>query len=127
MITASLIESVRNDVKIALDEIAKKHGLALGPKMQATYESNLFYFTKITFVEGSLEDADKKTFDQYCEYYKLQKSDYLAKFAYRGEVLQLVGIATTRPKFPIKMRNVVTGQVLFYTRDVFKTHERITE
>jgi len=127
MITKPLLDVVRKDVMLAMNEVAKKHGLSVLPDSRITYDTNSFYFTKITFEEGTLEDSEKRDFETNCIYYNFEKKDYLAKFAGRDEVLELIGFATTRTKYPIKMRNVETKKILLYTKEIFKTHLRVAD
>ena len=127
MITKPLLDDVRKDVMIALGEVAKKHGLSVLPEVRITYDASTFYFNKITFAEGNLEDVERKDFESRCFFYNLDKSDYLARFAKGDEILELVGIVPSRSKYPIKMRNVVTNKVMLYTTDVFKSYLKIAE
>lgn len=127
MITKALLNDVRADIKLALQEIANKHGLEVDPELRITYSDNSFYFKKITFIEGTVEEHDKNEFLSNCRYYGLSENDWNAKFLIRNEVYMIVGLETKRNKYPIRVKNIQTDKEILVTVDGINKFKRILE
>lgn len=107
------------DIRSAVEEIAKKHGMAL-TKNSARYSDFQVGITlqfETTNKEGQVEGA-RKEWDLYCGMFGFSKTDFGREFTTRlGKTYRITGIKPGRPKYPILATDVVSG--VPYKFDVF--------
>ena len=108
-INNTTLNGFREDFQEAVKSLEKKYGIVIKAKT-ITYGPDEFYF-KVEVKNGSSqEDVFKKDFDKWCEYYNLEKSDYLRTFKADGKEYQIVGIDPDKRKRCIVIEALSDGK-----------------
>lgn len=83
-------DTFRNDVKKALEEVEKKHGVTVdcGGINYGTYDFRMQL--KVVKQDGNV-DGKRKMFEQDCKSYGFEKTDYEREFVMNGELFMLTG------------------------------------
>lgn len=83
-------DTFRNDVKKALAEVEKKHGVNVecGGINYGTYDFRMQL--KVVKQDDNV-DGRRKMFEQDCKFYGFEKTDYEREFVMNGELFMLTG------------------------------------
>lgn len=93
----------REAMKKAVSEVEKEFGV--GIEFGAiSYDSTQFTI-KTTVMNGSVEEAQRKRFEEYAVLYDLKPSDYGREFQYKGLKTTIIGLETNRKKYPILVKD----------------------
>lgn len=119
-ISKNLLNVVTDDIKVALEDVAKKHGLSFEHGFKITYSSKDFTVNGLKFILGDALDYEKEEFENSCHYYAIKKDSYLAVLKHKGTEYEFIGFESSRRKFPFKFREKQTGKVVLFTHDAVR-------
>lgn len=93
-----------------LDALCAQHGIA------RNMSGN-----KITLIDSDgAEDQGRQTLRLYGHYYGLSEQDYGTVFVSQGKRFKLVGVKTSRPKYPLQCESMGDGRVFKFGTNVVK-------
>jgi hypothetical protein len=124
MFTRPQLKQMREDLQEAVKAFEKKHDVKVDFGNISYDEFSFTIKTKVTQNAVHSEDGERILFEKNCDSYGLNKEDYKHRFEAKvksgqpKETFELIGFEPSRSKFPIKGRNVTSGKVLLFTRDV---------
>jgi len=100
------------DAIVALEEVARKHGVSIRPGAHSFNESNArLKFELCDIAEsGEVATPEAEEFKLHAERYGLRADQLFGTFDYAGQVYRVTGLKTRRPKYPICATNVRTGR-----------------
>ena len=107
MINSTMLQNFRKDFVEAVKDLQAKYNINI--ELGTIHFGADEFSCKLVAKEvegGSKDDLMEKEFYKYCSNYNLTPSDFLAKFEYRGDVYQVVGIRTSKRKYPIVCKNL---------------------
>lgn len=103
--TKEQCNQVRDLLDKALAEIADATGLVYKPIGRMTYGDSVK--CKIELLAGepgkieSMEDVEKRAFENYAWHFNLKPNDYGRTFTVKGKAYRITGIKPRRRKYPI--------------------------
>ena len=125
-ITRGIALEVTNEIKVAIDEIFARRGLA-APTLKTTYGDSLYKLTIETTPEVLNESGINLKSKEALYYTRYGFTDYHGaiptnltaplgtRFTSKGETYAFAGIAASRSKYPVVGINVDTNQTTFFT------------
>ena len=117
------MEQMRNDINIALTEIAKKHGVHMELK-NGRYSDNTFNFKLeggVTNSDGSTVTKESEAFKLNAEMFGLSPENLFSTTTINGEQYKIMGLKTKNHKYPIITRNIKTGKTYKMPATMVKT------
>jgi len=115
------------DFRTAFEKFAEEFGKAnncvieLGAinfnSLAGTFKANV---SGVEADSGDKESAMEREFYNYCRYFGLEKSDYLAEFKYNGDSWQIIGLQPNRRTYPIVARNKRNGDERLFTQTIVR-------
>lgn len=106
-INPTTLQAFRSDFQQAVKALEEKYGVTVQAQ-KITYDSGSFHF-KVEVNNGSAEEAAKNHFENHCELYGLEPSDYLKTFTWKGNEYQIVGIKPSGKKNNIIIKDTHTN------------------
>ncbi len=117
----ALAREIQSEMATALQGIAQKYNISIvqGGGSVGPIECKLSFQVKVKVKDqAAAEDAERAVFNRFCHGFGLKPEHFGAMIVVKGETRQLVGLAPNRPKYPIKLKNVATGETTLWTTSV---------
>lgn len=89
----------RESIKNAVKDVEKEFGVEI-QFGKISYDETQFDI-KTTVFNGSVEDGKKTEYLKLCGLYNLEKEDFGKWFSYKNKKTKIIGLETSRRKYPI--------------------------
>lgn len=111
---------IREDFQKAVADFEKKYNLKVSMG-NIKYEEHEFN-SKVTFTSNDMftDEVRKIEFAKHAELYGLTVEDFNKEFTVKGKTYQVIGFEISRPKYPIKVREIATGKETLFVEEVLK-------
>lgn len=117
--TRAGVVSVRDEMVLAMGEVAAKHGLKIEVG-EPRWSQELITF-QVNAVPAGAENLEERDFKALAQAYGLKPDDYKRQFLHDGRAYTLLGFNTQAVKYPIKAALVSTGTVYRLPSSAFRT------
>lgn len=108
-INKTTLDNFREDFKEAVKSLEEKYGVVV-KLSKICYDEDSFS-GKIEVSNGSdVDEVEKKKFEKDCWAFHLMKEDYGRTISFDGQTLKIVGLDSSRRKYPVVVENVRTGK-----------------
>lgn len=106
-------KAIMDEARAAMDQVFQRHGLKTG-RIHASYDSGSIT-VKVTG-EGVGADSPKvKDWERYAESYGLPREALGTTIVSGGTRFQITGLLPNRRKFPVLVKNALTGKEMLLT------------
>lgn len=107
------LKQLSEDMVAALAPLMEKYGLEASGR-GCTF-SAVAATMKIEVRLPETSEAARDTFNSYCAMYDLKPEHFQKDIVVQGKNYKILGFEPSRPKFPIKVRDLKTGKVMLLT------------
>jgi hypothetical protein len=113
------LKGLRSPLEDALKELGEKYGIEFRVGNGRFDEATAKFQLEMKIADKSvMESAARREFSVYASMYGLRGIDFGTQVTLQHQVWEVAGLALNRTKYPIKMRNVVTGKTMVYTTSI---------
>lgn len=122
MITRDTAQLITNDVLAALDEVAKKHGVAFSNRGGNFSAENLTIRLEAAVVnpDGTVSTRNAKTFEGLAPMYGLKPEWLNQTFVSGGNEFTIIGLNTRRSKNPVECRKTSNQKIYIFRAETVK-------
>jgi hypothetical protein len=120
------LRKFREDFEKAIASFAKRTGVAMKLGSASYNESSVTYKLEVCIADtasgmSSEEALGRKSLDLEGVFFGLTGDDYGRTWkSWDGQTYRLVGIKSSRPKYPVSGVNVITGKGFKFEEDIIK-------
>lgn len=107
----------RESIKNAVKDVEKEFGVEIEFSNISYAESQ--FTIKTTVFNGSVEDGKKADYMKLCGMYGLEEEDFEKWFNYKNKKTKIIGLETSRRKYPILVEDE-DGKTFLMTADGVK-------
>ena len=122
-INREMLQQFRVDFKEAVKDLEKKYGLVL--ELGRISFGNDNFSGKLEARAGTdIIDANATEFNRYCSWYNLKPKDFMSTVrGGDGRMYQITGLARNSRKYPIRVKDVITGKTYKAAREWLKVED----
>lgn len=111
-------EIFREDVKVALEGVAKKHGVVIQPT-KIKYSTDSFELKlEVNKIPENGMSVEQANFEKLCRNYFLKPEDYGRTFQSNGKTMKLIGFLPSGRKYNYLGEDVITGKQYKFTESI---------
>jgi hypothetical protein len=125
-ITPKTLTAISADIKLALEAIAVKHGvaLAMGRGRYTHTQGTLKVEVSLLGSDGKGVDKYAEAFTQLADLYGFKASELGTQFKFGNNTFQIIGLNTKAKAYPILAKNVATGKGFKFSTGMIRTGSR---
>ena len=120
MFTTKFTNEIHDECEAALQDIAKKYSIEI-KQFGGTMKSDAEVVLKFRF-QSKNEETLRSAFAKHAKFYYCKPDDFGRRATVNRREVELIGFELERRKYPIKLRDVETGKVSLFTREVLGKH-----